>query len=134
MSVVKPAGALVLLAVLATSAVFADDEPASVAGNATSGRIVFEQLCGICHAVSPDGSGPTMGPNLFGVVGRPAASEPNYAMYSAALRGYGKPWSAQALDGFLRNPLAAVPGTTMPVMLPKDQERADVIAYLASLE
>ncbi len=31
-------------------------------------------------------------------------------------------------------PMQKVPGTVMPMMLPDDQERADVIAYLVTLK
>jgi cytochrome c2 len=122
-------GLLAACALLVTSAVHAADEP-----DAVSGKIVFEQLCGICHAVSADGSGPTMGPNLFGLIGRKAASEPNYAMYSAALKAYGVTWTIKSLDDFLSNPMTRVPGTTMPLMITDDKDRASVILYLASLE
>ena len=40
----------------------------------------------------------------------------------------------ETLDEFLAMPMQKVPGTTMPMMLPDAKERADVIAYLASLK
>ncbi len=43
-------------------------------------------------------------------------------------------WSEKTLSDFLLNPMTKVPGTTMPMMLPDDKERADVIAYLAGLK
>lgn len=103
-------------------------------GDTTRGKVTFEQLCSFCHGVSSDGTGPTMGPNLFGLIGRKAASEPNFAMYSPALKAFGITWDTKSLDGFLNNPTAKVPDTTMPVMLSDKKDRADVIAYIASLK
>lgn len=120
---------MALIGALVPQLSFADEK-----GDVAKGQTVFEQLCGICHSASADGSGPTMGPNLFGLIGRKVASEPNFAMYSPALKALGAEWSIKALDEFLKDPLAKVPGTTMPVTLPNRQERADVIAYLASLK
>ena len=42
-------------------------------------------------------------------------------------------WSPRTLDEFLVSP-DPVPGTTMPMMLPDEKERGDVIAYLATLK
>ncbi len=55
-------------------------------------------------------------------------------MYTPALKALGFAWDARLLDEFLNNPATRVPGTTMPVTLPASKDRADVIAYLASLE
>lgn len=129
MSAIRSATALALLAACSTP--FASS---AESGDPVNGQTVFEQLCGICHAVTVDGSGPPMGPNLFGVVGRKVGSEPNYAMYSAALKAFDGEWDVATLDEYLNNPTSKVPGTIMPVMLPDKKDRTDVIAYLASLE
>ncbi len=43
-------------------------------------------------------------------------------------------WEAEQLDGFLKNPKAYMPGTTMAFAgLSKPDQRADVVAYLNSL-
>jgi len=118
-----------LLAALVTSAAFSADSL-----DVAAGKTIFEQVCGICHAAASDGSGPTRGPNLFGLIGREAGGDPNFAMYSPALKAYGLTWSLKALDEFLSDPTTKVPGTAMPVALPDKQERAAVIAYLASLK
>jgi len=129
MSVYRPARLLALAALSALAApVFADDKP-----DLENGQIIFEQRCGICHAVNKDPAGPVAGPNMVGLIGRKAASEPAFSMYSPALKKYGVTWSAKTLDEFLVMPMTKVPGTTMPMMLPDDKERADVIAYLTSL-
>jgi cytochrome c len=53
--------------------------------------------------------------------------------YSAALSGYGKNWTFEELNGFLHKPMKYIKGTKMGFAgLKKDQDRADVIAYMNS--
>jgi cytochrome c len=99
-----------------------------------NGKSQFTAICGICHSASKDPGGPVMGPNLLGVVGRKAGTEKTYAMYTAGLKKYGVTWNARTLDEFLENPMGKVPGTTMAMPVPDAKNRADVIAYLASLK
>ena len=74
------------------------------------------------------------GPNLVGIVGREAGSQPEFTRYSDALKSSGLTWNTQILDKFLTNPMALVPGTLMPMLIADDETRADVIAYLATLD
>ncbi len=73
------------------------------------------------------------GPSLVGVLGRRAGSGLGFN-YSTALRESGIVWDAAALDHFLINPPAAVPGTTMPMPIPNATNRLDVITYLSTLK
>jgi cytochrome c len=98
-----------------------------------NGKTTFSAMCGVCHSVQKTG-GPNQGPNLLGLVGRKAGSQPAFTQYSAALKASGITWSTRALDKFLVNPGARVPGTFMPMQIPDDRTRADVIAYLATLK
>jgi len=104
--------------------------PAGLSGDPAAGAQIFDVRCGFCHG---DGGVGGQGPSLIGVVGRRAGSLPNFA-YSAALAGSGITWTGPQLDHFLTNPAAAVPGTAMPMNVPDAKERADVIAYLGTLE
>ena len=97
-----------------------------------NGKATFTAMCGVCHSVVKTG-GPTQGPNLLGVVGRKAASEPEF-VYTPALKASGITWSTRTLDKFLINPAVKVPGTAMPMLIPDDKTRADVVAYLATLK
>jgi len=97
------------------------------------GKAAFETMCGVCHSVKVAG-GPKEGPNLLGIVGREAASEPEFAQYTAALKGSRITWSTETLDKFLVNPTAKVPGTSMPMLIQDDKTRGDVVAYLATLK
>ncbi len=93
-----------------------------------NGRALFRQ-CRSCHTVTAGGANLT-GPNLHGVVGRPAGALPGYA-YSAPMRQAGLVWEPAKLDAYLAEPRAVVPGTKMSfVGLKAAQERIDVIAYL----
>ena len=47
------------------------------------GKATFAAMCGVCHAVTPTG-GPIEGPNLIGVVGRKAGSQPDFGKYTPA--------------------------------------------------
>jgi cytochrome c2 len=42
-------------------------------------------------------------------------------------------WTEASLDAFFTDAQAFAPGTMMTVIMPNAQERADIIAYLASL-
>jgi len=88
--------------------------------------------CIACHNFQ-EGAGPKVGPDLYGVVGRPVASVPGFN-YSAALKGLGGTWSFDALNKWLTKPSADAPGTAMTFAgLSNAKQRADVIAYLDSL-
>lgn len=97
------------------------------------GKATFQTMCGVCHAVQTTG-GPVEGPNLVGVVGRPAGSQPNFGKYSDALKASNIDWTVETLDKFLQSPMQMVPGTFMPMLIPDDKTRADVVAYLSTLK
>ena len=104
-------------------------------GDAGRGKTLFQASCAICHTTSL-GPGNTVivkqGPSLAGVLGRRAGTGLGFN-YTKALSESGLVWDAAALDRFLTSPLAAVPGTTMPMPIPEATNRLDVIAYLATL-
>jgi cytochrome c len=90
------------------------------------------KACAACHTFQKGGPN-GQGPNLYGVVGRPRASEPGFS-YSDAMKAKGGEWTIDDLNKFLTNPKEFVPGTKMTfVGLPRANQRADAIAYLNSL-
>ncbi|HHY49172.1 MAG TPA: cytochrome c family protein, partial [Alphaproteobacteria bacterium] len=102
--------------------------------NADQGAAAVSKCKG-CHNFE-QGAGNKQGPELYGVVGRPIAAHEGFG-YSDALIAHaegGKTWTYEELDAFLHAPKEAVPGTKMNFGgLKDDQERANVIAYLASI-
>lgn len=97
-------------------------------GDAAKGKSVFGR-CSACHSTTSQNK---TGPNLIGIVGRPAGSVEGFR-YSKAMGGNGTPWTEESLDTYLAAPAKMVPGTSMMVNLPNPQDRADVIAYLKTL-
>ncbi|HEX4742324.1 MAG TPA: c-type cytochrome [Caulobacteraceae bacterium] len=118
--------ALIAGLLLLAGPVLARSAPAT---DPAAGQQVYETRCSFCHGEGGVGG---QGPSLVGVVGRKAGSFANFA-YTPALKASGLTWTAADLDRFLTNPAALVPGTSMPMSVPDAQERADLIAYLASL-
>jgi cytochrome c len=87
--------------------------------------------CAACHTYGK-GEPDRVGPNLYGVVGRPKGTEGGFA-YSPAIKSKGGNWTVEDLDAFLAGPAKYAPGTKMSFAgLPRGSERADVIAYLNS--
>ncbi|MCV2882828.1 c-type cytochrome [Actibacterium sp. XHP0104] len=99
------------------------------AADVAKGEKAFSK-CKACHKV--DGSNST-GPYLNGVVDRAVGSVAGFG-YSGALVAVADVWTAENLDGFLENPKGFAPGTKMSFSgLPKAEDRANLVAYLASL-
>jgi len=89
-------------------------------------------VCSACHSVTPDGAA-LIGPNLWGVVGRPVASVPGFD-YSAEIKAVGGDWTPAQIDRFLADPNAFAPGTRMGLAgIADPAERAALIAYLGTL-
>jgi cytochrome c len=90
------------------------------------------KACAACHTFQKGGPN-GQGPNLYGIVGRPRASEPGFS-YSDAMKAKGGEWTIDDLNKFLANPKEFVPGTKMNFPgLPRGNQRADAIDYLNSL-
>ena len=88
--------------------------------------------CQACHNFQ-EGQGPKVGPDLYGVVGRPVASVSGFN-YTAAIKKLGGNWTFDALNKWLTKPSADAPGTAMTFAgLSNGKQRADIIAYLNTL-
>jgi cytochrome c len=85
--------------------------------------------CAACHTFGK-GEPNRVGPNLWGIVGRPKHSEPGFN-YSAAMKSQQGNWTPEDLDTYLTNPRGMVPGTNMSFAgIPRGKERADLITFL----
>jgi len=124
----------------------ADADPARAGGGAAretlilppegtpahEGRLNFGQ-CAVCHTYR-EGQDHRIGPNLYAVYGAQAAQGEGFA-YSSALRRSGLVWTEDALDAYLADPQAYVPGNRMAYLGEDDPAvRATIIAYLKWLK
>ncbi|MGJ8586211.1 MAG: c-type cytochrome [Marinosulfonomonas sp.] len=113
-------------------------------GDAAKGEKDFKK-CKSCHMIANGDDvivkGGKTGPNLYGVVGRPAGEQADYK-YSKALleaRDAGLIWTEETLNAYVQDPKAFLRETLgdssakakMTFKLKKPQ---DVVAYLASVQ
>ena len=76
------------------------------------------------------------GPGLGNLLGRPAATFPDFPYYTDALRDSQIVWDVTTLDRWLADPAALVPGTSMGdiagirTSVPDAEDRRNLIAYL----
>ena len=88
--------------------------------------------CAACHTFD-DGGANKIGPNLFGIVGRPTAQVAGFN-YSSPMSALGGNWGFEELNAFLEKPSAYVSRTAMSFAgLRKPGDRANILAYLNSL-
>ena len=97
-------------------------------GDVVSGEKIFKK-CAACHSINQGGAN-KIGPALYNVVGRKIGSVADYK-YSKALASYGKEWTFEELNGFLKKPATYLKGTKMSYAgLRKEEDRASIIKYL----
>ncbi len=118
------------IAILPTLA-FAESH--EMAGDADAGEKVFRK-CKACHQVGDDAKN-RVGPVLNGIVGRPVAAVEDFK-YSDAMIAFGEAneaWTPEMLDEYLEKPRDYIPDNKMSFAgLRKEEDRQDVIAYLAT--
>ncbi len=98
-------------------------------GDVQRGVALYQARCTACHAVDSN----KIGPAHRGVVGRRVGSLPGYK-YSDELGRSRLRWTPQSLNAWLEDPEELVPGQRMGFQVESVQERADLIAYLATLK
>ncbi len=104
--------------------------PAHAQGDPVAGRKVYEMKCVGCHG---DATKPgTTGPSLVGIVGRKAGTGAG-GTTSRATAESNVVWNEATLQQFLASPSDKIHGTIMPVGVPGERDRANVIAYLKTL-
>lgn len=101
-------------------------------GDAAVGAKKFKSKCKSCHTVDQGGKH-KIGPNLFGVFGRPVGST-DFKKYKALSAADGE-WNEDNLNKWLKNPKKFNgKKTVMSVKLKKEDDRENIIAYLKSLK
>lgn len=119
------------------SSVATEDNSATVtqvalAGDAIAGE-KSSKKCAACHTFN-EGGGNRVGPNLWGIADQPPAQVSGFA-YSSAMKEFDGVWDTANLLGYLENPRKFMPGTKMGFAgLRKEDERANVVAYLLTLQ
>jgi cytochrome c len=100
-------------------------------GDAARGADLFKQNCSMCHSQEPGQN--LVGPSLFSVVGRAAASISGFS-YSSAMKGCGIVWTPDQLMAYLKAPRRYVPGVKMMFPgLADEKDRENIVAFLATL-
>jgi len=95
------------------------------------GERSFKAKCASCHTLEDGGPNGT-GPNLYATLGAVKQNRSGFSS-SGALRTTDGDWSWGNMDAWLENPGRYARGTSMAFAgLKRDDERASVLAYLAS--
>lgn len=98
-------------------------------GSVEAGEKIFAK-CTACHTANQGGAN-GIGPNLFGVMGKPVGSHVAGFAYSPALSGHGGEWNWETMDAWLTSPKKFASGTKMSFAgLSKPEDRASVMLYL----
>jgi len=99
--------------------------------SAEKGQAIAKQ-CQACHTFEKGGPN-RVGPNLWNIVGAERGEGRGFN-FSQAMKSKGGQWTDDELNKFLANPRGYIPGTAMTFAgISRDQQRADVIAYLHTL-
>lgn len=111
-------------------------EPLLASAKAENGKVIVEKKCAQCHTFNK-GEAHKIGPNLWNVVMNTLEHGTNFS-FSTALKSTldqnGGKWTFENLNHFIYKPNKFAKGTKMSfVGLKDDKERADVIAYLSTL-
>jgi cytochrome c len=99
------------------------------AASSKRGEQLFNQICTGCHALDSEKAGP----RLRGVFGRAAGAVPGFS-YSEGLKKSRLVWDEVTLDKWLTDSSSAVADTDMALRLENAEQRADIIAYLKTLD
>ncbi len=96
-------------------------------GDPTAGEKVFKK-CKACHVI--DKKKNRLGPHLIGVFGRTSGTVEGFK-YSKAMKEASITWDETTINEYLIDPKGYVPKNKMAFKgLKKDEDRANVIAYL----
>jgi cytochrome c len=98
-------------------------------GDPAKGQAVFAK-CTACHTIEQGGAN-GIGPNLYGILGKPIGKHAAGFAYSADLSGHGGEWTYENMDAWLKAPKQFAAGTKMTFAgLGSAEDRANVILYM----
>jgi len=96
-----------------------------------TGAELYDQECADCHSLAKPPKN-KKGPTLVGIMGKSAASVPNFA-YSGALISAAIVWNAANMDAYIKDPKVLVPGGGKMKYdgLKNSSERAAIVEFLS---
>ncbi len=105
---------------------------ALAAGDASKGKKLAKK-CKTCHTLKKGGKN-KLGPNLYDILGQPAAQVKGYTKYSKAMKSSGIVWDDHTFTDFIAKPKKVIKGTKMSFPgFKKATQRADLLAYFETL-
>jgi cytochrome c len=114
------------LLALAAAGAFAQPE--------SPGEKLARSQCLQCHTLGR-GEPHGVGPNLYGLLGRPAGAATGFAYsekFSAAMKG--RTWNATLVDQWLKDTQALAPGNGMTYVQDDARKRKLIIGYIQTLK
>ena len=99
------------------------------AADPAKGEAIFAK-CKACHTIDQGGAN-GIGPNLYGIMGKPIGKHAAGFAYSADLAGKGGTWDFANMDAWLASPKKFASGTKMSFPgLSSPEDRANILVYL----
>ncbi|MBC8782958.1 c-type cytochrome [Pseudomonas fluorescens] len=118
---------------LLTLALILNAGPACAAGDAEAGGKLFAKTCGGCHSIG-EGARGGFGPELNGIIGRPAGTTTDY-QYSDAMKNSGVVWTRDKLAAYIEAPKKVVSGTRMIFWGISDPQKIEnILQYLETFQ
>ena len=105
-----------------------------MAGDVAAGEKYYKKKCKSCHGKLVEGGKHATGPALWGVTTRTAGKAEGFTKYSAGLAAADFEWTDENLDKWLTKPKDFIPKAKMAVKVKKEDDRANLIAYLKAAQ